>query len=33
MLAQTNGKTEINKDDINEINGIFYDAKSSAKIL
>lgn len=33
ILAETEGKTKITKDEIDEINSLFYDAKSSAKIL
>lgn len=33
ILAQTFGRTEITKQDIEEINSLFYDAKGSAKIL
>jgi len=32
-LAQTEGRTEIIVDDVNEINSLFLDAKSSSKIL
>jgi RuvB-like protein 1 (pontin 52) len=33
ILAQTQGRSEITKDDIAEINGLFFDAKTSAKLL
>ena len=33
LLAKINGKEAIDKDEIEEINELFYDAKSSAKIL
>lgn len=33
ILAQTLGKLKISNDEINEINELFYDGKSSAKIL
>lgn len=33
LLAKINGKDEITEDDFSEINELFYDAKSSAKIL
>ncbi len=33
LLAQTQGKTNIGKDDIEEIHKLFYDAKSSARLL
>nr|XP_054752382.1 ruvB-like 1 [Lytechinus pictus] len=33
LLARINGKDSIGEDEINEINELFYDAKSSAKIL
>jgi DNA helicase TIP49 (TBP-interacting protein) len=33
VLAQTLGKLKISVDEINEINGLFYDAKTSAQIL
>eukprot|EP00057_Strongylocentrotus_purpuratus_P030743 XP_782589.1 PREDICTED: ruvB-like 1 [Strongylocentrotus purpuratus] len=33
ILARINGKDSIGEDEINEINELFYDAKSSAKIL
>ena len=33
VLAQTLGKLKISNDEINEINELFYDGKSSAKIL
>ena len=33
MLAKTNGKEAIDKEEIEEINELFFDAKSSAKIL
>ncbi|XP_071082055.1 ruvB-like 1 [Haliotis cracherodii] len=33
ILARINGKESINKEDIDEIHKLFYDAKSSAKIL
>jgi len=33
LLAKINGKEAIDKDEIDEINELFFDAKSSAKIL
>jgi RuvB-like protein 1 (pontin 52) len=33
ILADSQGRTKVNKSDVTEINGIFYDAKSSAKLL
>jgi len=33
IMAQTGGRETITKDDIEEIDSLFYDAKSSAKIL
>ena len=33
ILCQTSGRDEISKEDIDEINELFYDAKQSAKIL
>jgi len=33
ILARINGRDAIAKEDIEEINDLFYDAKSSAKIL
>mmetsp|Transcript_35097 Transcript_35097/g.39832 ORF Transcript_35097/g.39832 Transcript_35097/m.39832 type:complete len:456 (+) Transcript_35097:56-1423(+) len=33
ILAETNGSTEIAKEDIEDISGLFFDAKASAKIL
>lgn len=33
LLAKINGKDSIEKEHIEEINELFYDAKSSAKIL
>jgi RuvB-like protein 1 (pontin 52) len=33
ILAQTQGKDKISKEEIDEINSLFYDAKTSAKIL
>jgi RuvB-like protein 1 (pontin 52) len=33
ILSQTNGKTIISKDDIEEIFSLFWDAKSSTKLL
>merc|ERR1711981_261844 len=33
VLAQTNGRDEVTRDDIEEIDQLFYDAKSSAKLL
>ena len=33
ILAKINGRESIYVEDINEINELFYDAKSSAKIL
>lgn len=33
LLAKINGKELIGRDEVEEINELFYDAKSSAKIL
>lgn len=33
ILAQANGNEKISKDEIQQINGLFFDAKSSAKVL
>jgi len=33
LLAKINGKEGIDKEEIEEINELFFDAKSSAKIL
>ena len=33
ILSRINGKDTITTDEIDEISGLFYDAKSSAKIL
>jgi RuvB-like protein 1 (pontin 52) len=33
LLAQTQGKTSISKEDVEEINKLFYDAKTSARVL
>merc|ERR1712100_13987 len=33
VVVQTNGREEIGKDDIEEIDSLFYDAKSSVKLL
>jgi len=33
VVVNTNGREEIGKDDIDEIDSLFYDAKSSAKLL
>ena len=33
LLAKINGKEAIDKEEIEEINELFFDAKSSAKIL
>lgn len=33
LLAKINGKDEITKEEIDEINELFFDAKSSAKVL
>jgi len=33
LLAKINGKDEIGKEEIDETNELFYDAKASAKIL
>ena len=33
VVVNTNGRDEITKDDIEEIDGLFYDAKASAKLL
>jgi len=33
LLAKINGKESINKDDVTEINQLFFDAKASAKVL
>ncbi len=32
-MAKINGKDKITKDEIDEVNDLFYDAKSSAKLL
>merc|ERR1712224_300417 len=33
VLAETNGRDEVTRDDVEEIDQLFYDAKSSAKLL
>ena len=33
ILAKINGKDKISKEEIEEVNDLFYDAKSSAKLL
>jgi len=33
VLSKTNGRDAVSRDDIEEIDGLFYDAKSSAKLL
>ena len=33
ILAKINGKDKIGKEEIEEVNDLFYDAKSSAKLL
>jgi len=33
VLAGTLGKLKISKDEVDEINSLFYDGKTSAKIL
>ena len=33
VLVKTNGRETISKDDIEEIDSLFYDAKASAKLL
>ena len=33
VVVKTNGRDEIGKDDIEELDSLFYDAKSSAKLL
>jgi RuvB-like protein 1 (pontin 52) len=33
VLAETLGKTKISKDEIDEIASLFYDGKTSAKLL
>ncbi len=33
MLARTNGREEISRGDLEEIHGLFHDAKRSAKLL
>jgi len=33
VLAETLGKTKISKDEVDEIASLFYDGKTSAKIL
>ena len=33
VVVNTNGREEITKEDIEEIDGLFYDAKASAKLL
>ncbi len=33
VLAQTLGKLKISIDEVNEINSLFFDAKTSAKLL
>jgi len=33
ILSEINGKDEVNEEDIDEVNELFFDAKSSAKLL
>lgn len=33
ILAQTKGKTEITQEEVEEVAALFFDAKTSAKIL
>jgi len=33
VLAETLGKSKVSKDEVIEINGLFFDAKTSARIL
>jgi RuvB-like protein 1 (pontin 52) len=33
ILAKINGKDKITKEEIDEVNDLFYDAKTSAKML
>ncbi len=33
ILAKINGKDKISRDEIEEVNDLFHDAKSSAKLL
>ena len=33
MLVQNNGRETITKEDVEEIDSLFYDAKASAKLL
>mmetsp|Transcript_2055 Transcript_2055/g.2313 ORF Transcript_2055/g.2313 Transcript_2055/m.2313 type:complete len:151 (+) Transcript_2055:559-1011(+) len=33
ILADTDGRSKIEKDDVDEVNSLFFDAKSSAKVL
>ena len=33
ILAKINGKDKISKDEVDEVNDLFFDAKSSAKLL
>ena len=33
MLVNTNGKETITKEDVEELDSLFYDAKASAKLL
>jgi RuvB-like protein 1 (pontin 52) len=33
VLAETLGKTKISKDEVDEINQLFFDGKTSAKLL
>jgi len=33
VLAQTLGKTKITKDEVDEVSTLFFDGKSSAKLL
>ena len=33
VLSETLGKDKISKDEINEINSLFFDGKASAKLL
>jgi RuvB-like protein 1 (pontin 52) len=33
ILAQTNGRETITREDVEEVDGLFFDAKSSARLL
>ena len=33
ILADSQGRSKVNKSDVEEIHSLFYDAKSSAKLL